>query len=217
MARLQWRRVGDRTYEHGVDLVVVYPESREASAWNGVASITENNSTEVAPYYLDGIKYVQVPSFGEYGASIESYTTPEALLECIGIASLSPGLFATNQRRKSFGLCYRTFVGNDVDGPTAHYKLHLVYGAVADMNAGAANTDSDNMEAARNTWDITTVPPEANIALGRPTAHLIVDSRTTPPEVLDELETLLYGGPYTEPRLPSPSEVQAIFNPPTTS
>lgn len=206
MGKLTWQTYGESFYEHGVDRVVAYPEGGVGIAWSGVSTISEKNDATVDGYYLDGLKYVQVPSYGEYGASLDAYAVPSGLNLCLGFAQLSPGLFATNQRRRSFDLSYRTFVGNE-DSDRIAYKLHLVYNAVATPSFGASATIKDAPEPTTYSLELSTMPPEDSAPNLRPTAHLILDSRYAPADVMTDIEQILYGTDNLEPRLPSPNEI----------
>ena len=206
MGKLAWNSYGENVYEHGVDRVVAYPEGGIGVAWSGVTRISEKNDTAVDGYYLDGLKYVQVPSYGEYSASLEAYWIPLELNLCLGFAQLSPGLFATNQRRRSFGLAYRTFIGNE-DSNQMAYKLHLVYNAVANPSFGESTTIKDSPEPTSHSLELTTMPPSGAVSNLQPTAHLILDSRYAPAAVMEDVEQILYGTEVLEPRLPTPNEL----------
>lgn len=211
MARMMWDRPGIRTYDHGVDRVAIYPFDEEATAWSGVTQITSNLDSAVESFYLDGLKYLQLASYGEYSATIEAVSYPNELRSAMGFASVSPGLLAANQRRTEFGLVYRTFSGDEIDGDRSAYKLHLVYNALASISLGASTTNAEATDAARHSWDVITRPPENNLSGLRPTTYLVVDSRSASPEVLENVEDILYGAEDTAPRLPAPQEMQTLF------
>lgn len=217
MATITWDAVGERFYETGVDRGVLYlPTSGEYDtgvAWNGLVSVTESPSgAEPSPQYADNIKYLNLVSAEEFGGTIEAFTYPEEFGQCDGTALPAEGVAVGQQTRKTFGLSYRTRVGNDVDGVDHGYKLHLIYGALAAPSEKAYSTINDSPEAITFSWEITTTP--VAVTGLKPTASITVDSTKVSPTALAELEALLYGGESTEPSLPLPDEVIAIFDTP---
>lgn len=205
MTRLDWGAVGERFYETGVDRGVLYIDGNGV-AWNGLVSVNETpTGGEAKPYYLDGVKFQNRSSNEEFEATIEAYTYPEEFASCDGTAYLGGGLYATQQRRKSFGFSYRSRVGNDVDGVDHAYKIHLVYNALAAPSELPHSTITDTLEPFNFSWHVTT---RATISpYARPTSHFVIDSRTTPPDVLSGIEDLLYGKDSWAPRLPSLEEL----------
>lgn len=216
MAKLVWDESGKRIYETGVQKGVLYVQDEGGTypkgvAWNGLTAVTESPSgAEATPLYADDIKYLELRSAEEFGATIEAYTYPEEFEACDGSASLAKGVSIGQQDRKAFGLCYRTVVGNDVQGNSHGYKLHLIYGAVASPSEKAYATVNDSPEAVTFSWEITTTPVE--IEGFKPTASITIDSTKVNSEQLATLEKKLYGD-EGEAQLPLPSEVKAIFNP----
>lgn len=221
MAKLVWDESGKRIYETGVQKGVLYVQNEGGTypkgvAWNGLTAVTESPSgAEATPLYADDIKYLELRSAEEFGATIEAYTYPEEFEACDGSASLAKGVSIGQQDRKAFGLCYRTVVGNDVQGNAHGYKLHLIYGAVASPSEKAYATVNDSPEAVTFSWEITTTPVE--IEGFKPTASITIDSTKVNPTKLAELEKKLYGDTSTEAQLPLPSEVKTIFAEPSSS
>ena len=215
MAKLVWDESGKRIYETGVQKGVLYVQDEGGTypkgvAWNGLTAVTESPSgAEATPLYADDIKYLELRSAEEFGATIEAYTYPEEFEACDGSASLAKGVSIGQQDRKAFGLCYRTVVGNDVQGNSHGYKLHLIYGAVASPSEKAYATVNDSPEAVTFSWEITTTPVE--IEGFKPTASITIDSTKVNPEKLAELEKKLYGDVSSEAQLPLPSDVKTIF------
>lgn len=217
MAALVWDAVGERRYETGVDHGVLYlPNSTTGLydtgfAWNGLVSVTESPSgAEATPQYADNIKYLNLVSAEEFGATIEAFTYPDEFGACDGTAELAPGVLIGQQNRKPFGLSYRTLVGNDTLNTDYGYKLHLIYGALAAPTEKAFNTVNDSPEAIQFSWEITTTPvPTTGF---KPTALITIDSTTADPDALADLEELLYGAASTEPQLPLPDAVYALFS-----
>ena len=214
MSKLTWDASGERLYETGVKQGVLYVMDSNVYgngvAWNGLTAITESPSgAESTPLYADDIKYLDLRSTEEFGATIEAYTYPDEFAACDGSASLADGVSIGQQARKMFGLCYRTTVGNDTDGTDHGYKLHLIYGATASPSEKAYETINDSPEAITFSWEITTTP--VSVTGFKPTASITIDSTKADPTCLATLEEKLYGGESNEPTLPLPDEVKTIM------
>lgn len=214
MATIVWDKIGERVYETGVDHGVLYlqrqGEYSQGYGWNGLVSVSENPSgAEANAQYADNIKYLNLISAEEFGATIEAFTYPEEFGECDGTAQPLPGLQIGQQPRKSFGLSYRTLIGNDTEGTAYGYKIHLVYGAMATPSQKAYNTVNESPEAITFSWEVTTTAVAVdNFA---PTATVNLDSTKFAPEAMARLEAVLYGTAGTDPRLPLPDEVVEIL------
>jgi len=215
MVALTWDQVGERLYETGVDHGVLYlPDVSGVYnlgvAWNGLTTVTESPSgAEPSAQFADNIKYLNLVSAEEFGATIEAFTYPEEFAQCDGTALPSPGVALGQQGRKTFGLSFRTRVGNDVEGTDFGYKLHLVYGCQASPSEKAYATINDSPEAIAFSWDITTTP--VPVTGYKPTSLIVVDSTVVDAADLTALENLLYGAAATEPALPTPDAVIALF------
>jgi len=210
MPRLTWGDPGERYFEAGVDLGVLYPPVGDGVAWSGLISVDESPSGgEARPFYQDGIKYLNLSSAEEFAATINAFAAPLEFNPCDGIAGLQNGLFATQQPRKPFGLSYRTQVGNDLVGVQFAYKIHLVYNALAAPSQRTNSTQTDSPQPTTLSWAISTLPPAMTGV--RPTAHLVIDSRYATTANLNEVEDLIYGSPSAAARLPTPAELIAIF------
>ena len=214
MSKLVWDQTGERLYETGVKYGVLYVQEGAAYpkgvAWNGLTAVTESPSgAEATALYADDIKYLNLMSAEEFGATIEAYTYPDEFMACDGSASLSEGVYIGQQARQSFGLCYRTTIGNDVVNNDYGYKLHLIYGALASPSEKAYSTINDSPEAITFSWEVSTTP--VNVTGHKPTACLTIDSTKVAPEKLAALEEVLYGKEQAEPRLPLPDEVVQIM------
>lgn len=211
MARITWNDAGDRFFEAGVDRVVLYPKFIVAGvAWNGVIGIDETPSGgEVEPYYFDGVKYIDFVAAEDFSATIDAFSAPAEFSSCDGTKQLSPGLYVTQQPRQSFGLSYRTLIGNDLEGTEHGYKINLVYNATAAPAGRSHKTLTNVVDPATRQWSISTVPPKATTY--KPTAHLIIDTRELTPTVLQNLEDELYGSATKTPNLPEPSEILQIL------
>lgn len=226
MSRIVWDKTGERFYETGVDRGVLYPYNTESNAytpgvaWNGLSAVSESPSgAEPNAIYADNIKYLSLMSAEEFGATVEAYTYPDEFAQCDGSAELVSGVSIGQQNRKTFGLCYRTVLGNDLDGNDHGYKLHLIYGAMASPSEKGYSTINDSPEAITFSWELTTTP--VNVDGFKPTASLTIDSTKCDKTCLAALEEILYGKDAgaegtpaaVEPRLPLPDEVKTIMTP----
>lgn len=212
MSKLVWDKTGERFYETGVNKGVLYPQEAGAYpkgvAWNGLTAVTESPSgAEATALYADNIKYLNLMSNEEFGATIEAYTYPEEFAVCNGEKSLVTGVTIGQQARKAFGMSYVTKIGNDLD-PEAGYKIHIIYGALAAPSEKAYATVNDNPEAITFSWEITTTPVE--VEGSKPTATVVIDSTKVDAEKLVALEAVLYGSDSEEARLPLPSEIAEL-------
>lgn len=216
MSKLIWDQTGDRLYETGVSNGVLYVQGTggtygEGVAWNGLTAVTESPSgAEANPLYADNIKYLNLISAEEFGATIEAYTYPDEFAVCNGEASMVDGVTIGQQPRKAFGLCYRTIVGNDVAGNDLGYKLHFIYGAMAAPSERAYATVNDSPEAITFSWEVTTTP--VSVDGFKPTASLTIDSTKVDATKLKALEDIIYGTEEAEARLPLPSEIATLMN-----
>jgi len=222
MTKLAWDQPGERTYETGVSKGVLYLQNSgvydEGTAWNGLTTVTESPSgAESNKQYADNMVYLNLLSVEQFGGTIEAFTYPDAWAECDGSAVPTAGVAIGQQPRRTFGLSYQTKIGNDMD-PEAGYKIHLVYGALAAPSEKAYATVNDSPEAMGLSWDISTTPvevPGTNPSTGKPfkpTASLTVDSTQVDATALGTLQDALYGTAGTDPRLPLPGEVIAMFS-----
>ena len=211
MAKIKWDETGEKIYETGVKNGVLYLPNETGEyvngvAWNGLTAVTESPSgAESTPLYADDIKYVELQSAEDFGATLECYTYPDEFAECDGSAEVAPGVIIGQQNRKTFGLCYRTTLGNDVKGNEYGYKLHLIYGAKASPSEKSYSTINDSPEAITFSYEITTTP--VNVTGHKPTACLTINSTKVEAGKMQQLEALLYGAESTEAKLPLPDEV----------
>jgi hypothetical protein len=217
MAKLVWDKTGERYYETGVDHGVLYVQDNTGAypmgvAWNGLTAVTESPSgAESSPQYADNIKYLNLVSAEEFGATIEAFTYPDEFGECDGTAEPTVGVHLGQQTRKTFGLCYRTIIGNDIQNTGYGYKLHLIYGALAAPSEKAYATINDSPEAITFSWEVTTTPTP--VTGYKPVASLTIDSTKVDATKLATLEDMLYGtdadagGAY----LPTPDVVIATL------
>ena len=197
MSKLEWDKTGDRYYELGVKNGVLYPQESGGTypkgvAWNGLTSVSESpEGAEATALYADDIKYLSLLSNEEFKASMEAYTYPDEFAECDGSAEIAKGVSIGQQKRKTFGLAYKTTVGNDVQGNDYGYKLHLIYGALAAPSEKAYSSINDSPEAITFSWEVTTTP--VNVTGFKPTASITIDSTKVDAAKLAALEEILYG------------------------
>lgn len=214
MSKIVWDETGKRLYETGVKNGVLYLLSGSGAydkgvAWNGLTSVTESPSgAEATDLYADDTKYLSLMSAETFGATVEAYTYPDEFAECDGTAEITPGVTIGQQARKTFGLCYRTAIGNDIDGSDHGYKLHFIYGCKATPSDKGYSSINDSPEAITFSWTINTTP--VTVEGFKPTASLVVDSTKVAPEKLAALEAVIYGSASTEAKLPLPSEVAEL-------
>ena len=215
MSKLVWDKTGERLYETGVKNGVLYPQAEGGTypkgvAWNGLTAVTESPSgAEATPLYADDIKYLNLISAEEFGATVEAYMYPDEFAECDGSAEIAPGVSIGQQARKAFGMSYKTVLGNDVDNNDHGYKLHLIYGALAAPSEKGYATINDSPEAITFSWELTTTPVSVNGF--KPTASITIDSTKVNAEKLKALEDILYGTEEVEARLPLPDEIATLM------
>lgn len=216
--KIVWDTTGERRYETGVKNGVLYVQDETGAypkgvAWNGLSTVTESPSgAEATAIYADDMKYLNLYSAEDFGATIEAYTYPDEFEECDGSAQLgqTKGVTIGQQERKSFGLCYRTTVGNDVKGNDYGYKLHIIYGAKASPSEKAYATINDSPEPITFSWEVTTTP--VNVTGFKPTASLVIDSTEVGAEKMSKIEDILYGKDSVAARLPLPDEISQLIN-----
>ena len=215
MSKLTWDKAGERYFETGVKQGVLYKQAAGGTypkgvAWNGLISVTNSPSgAESNPLYADDIKYLNLISAEDFGATVEAYSAPDEFDECDGSAEIAPGVKIGQQKRTAFGMCYRTSIGNDVDGSDYGYKLHIIYGAQAAPSERAYQSINESPEAMTLSWELTTTP--VAVTGFKPTAHLEIDSTKVDADKLAELEAILYGSEDEEPRLPLPDEIATLI------
>ena len=214
MSKIVWDQTGERLYETGVRQGVLYIPTggvySKGVPWNGLTAVTESPSgAEATPLYADDIKYLNLMSNEEFGATIEAYTYPEEFAACDGSAALATGVYIGQQARTPFGLCYRTVLGNDVESNDYGYKLHLIYGALAAPSEKAYASINDSPEAITFSWEVTTTP--VPVKDHKPTASITIDSTKIDKTKLSALEDILYGSDSEEPRLPLPDEIATLM------
>lgn len=212
---LVWDQTGEKFYETGVKNGVLYVQHTDGTypkgvAWNGLTAVTESPSgAEKTPLYADDTKYLNLMSAEEFGATIEAYTYPDEFAQCDGSAEIAEGVTIGQQARKTFGMAYKTTLGNDVSNNDYGYKLHIIYGALASPSEKGYSTINDSPEAITFSWEVTTTP--VNVTGKKPTASLVIDSTKANPEKLAALEKILFGSTEANARLPLPDEIATLM------
>jgi hypothetical protein len=209
MAVIKWDDISERTYQTGVDRGVLYPQDGPAVAWNGLVSIDESSESDLKAYYLDGVKFLENLSPGEFQGRLKAITYPEEFDQIVGLAIVAPGFIVTEQPSKSFNLSYRTLVGNPIEGTDYGYKIHILYNLLAEPDTRSFSTLSEALSPTEFSWTLTGTPLKINKF--RPTVHVVIDSRTTPNDIMTLLETRLYGSDTQPASVPSVMEVGEYF------
>lgn len=215
MPKLEWDKIGERTYETGVDRGVLYPVNDSGTygtgvAWNGLTNVDESPSgADVTDLYANNNKYLSLRAAETFGATVQAYTYPDEFAVCDGSATLVEGVTIGQQTRKPFGLCYRTLIGNDTKNTDYGYKIHLVYGCTASPSSKSRNTVNESPEALEFSWELSTTP--VNVTGFKPTATLEIDSTKVSEKVLKAIEDVIYGDTSNNARLPLPDEVKSIM------
>lgn len=219
---IEWDKAGEHLYETGVDHGVLYPQANngtypEGVAWNGLTKVDEKpTGAEATKLWADNIKYLNLYSAEEFEASIEAYTYPDEFAILDGSVEIATGVMIGQQNRKSFGLCYRTVIGNDIEGNDHGFKLHLIYGAQVSPSEKSYETINDSPSAITFSWEMKTTP--VNVTGYKPTACLTIDSTKADETKLGNLLQILYGTPASggesavAARLPLPDEVKTILS-----
>lgn len=216
--RVTWDNIGERFFEAGCDHAVLYTKSGtdpygKGTAWNGISKIDEKpTGGESTSVYADNIKYLGVRTIEGLDLSIEAYAYPDEFAKCDGSAKVLGGMRVRQQTRSTFGLCYRTLIGNDLEGTDHAYVLHLVYGVQASPSERPHSTINENTDPQAFTWEATTTPVE--VPGFKPSSSLEFDSRDFDKGTMKALEDILYGtdgasggNAGTDARLPMPSEL----------
>ena len=215
MARLIWDEVGQRFFETGVKNGVLYVQDNDGSykngvVWNGLTAVTESPSgAEETPLYADDVKYLTLRSAEQFGATIEAYTYPEEFEQCDGSAAIADGVTIGQQARRAFGLCYRTALGNDIQGQEFSYKLHLLYGCTVAPSEKSYSTINDNPEAITFSWELSTVP--VPVEGFNPTASLVIDASKVDEGKMQQLEDALFGNESSEATLLLPNQIMELI------
>lgn len=207
--------VGEKKYETGIDHCVLYPLNPSTGlyddgfAWNGITAVNEKPTGGTPnPTYADNIKYSNLLSLEIFEGTLQAYTYPNEFAACDGSGQPVPGLQINLQGRQTFGLSYRTKVGDDAN-PDRGFKYHLAYGLLASPSEKDFTTINDSPAEVEFSWDFTSTP--VPYTAGKPTSLLTFDSTLLDATALGDLLDLLYGTVGTAPSLPLPDVVTALF------
>ena len=203
MSKIKWDQIGEKKYKTGVDHGVLYPQKNGAYpkgvAWNGLTAVNKTPSgAEDNKLYADNMQYLNLKSAETLGLTIECYMYPDEWAECNGEAELADGVFLGQQRRNTFGFCFRNKLGNDTEGEDYGFELNLVYGCSASPSEQSNQTINDSPEAATFSYEVSTTPINVS-GVGpdgkpyKPAASITVDSTKVSREKLVKLEEILYG------------------------
>ncbi len=208
--RLNWNQLGERFYENGLDRAVLYVDGKDGVAWNGITALTETPSGgEARPYYIDGVKFINLATFEEFGLGLNALYSPVEFDVCDGAINVGSGVLAQQQIRKAFGFSFRTKIGNDLESTDDGYKIHIVYNALASPTQRNYKTEGEDTELSELSWAISTRSiPFSGL---RPTAHITVDASKVKSWIIGALEDILYGTATSPARIPLPTEVLNIF------
>lgn len=201
MTALEWSKPDERRFESGLDRGVLFLQDGRGVAWNGLIAVDQKTQMKITPLYWDGRHHNDLVIPGDYSARLRAYTYPDEFMEVEGVEQVEKGMFVGNQPPQRFHLCYRTHVGNQEQGQYADYKIHVIYNCLAKPSTKGFDSISDNPDAVEFVWDITAVPQDLDGFTA--SAHMIFDSRFTEPDLLSDIEDILYGTATVDPNLPS--------------
>ena len=214
--KLTWDEAGTRLFETGVSKGVLYPTDSNGDympgvAWSGLTSVSVSpEGGDPDPIYANGVKIAESYSFLNFSGSIEAYMYPDEFSECIGFEEPISGMRFAMQKRKRFGLIWKSMLGNDVQNIEYGYKIHILYGCMAQLSEMTYSTVNENPEYMNFSWSFSTIP--AVVLSGYlPTSYIEFDSIKTDPDSLFYLEQIIYGTDWTEPRIPLPLEIRDIM------
>lgn len=210
MTRITWNDTGENRFETGVDRGVLFYGDPVfyAAAWDGLIGVDEVTQEGSTPYFIDGVKYLDVEAIGDYQATIRAFTYPTPLDSHTGVIWRGNGLFADDQPSLPIGFSYRTKLGNDVNGVDAGYKLHIIWNAYLTPQTVAHNTITADPELVEFAWDLVALP--SVVGGFKPTAHLVLDSTQFDPDLLTLIENTIYGTEFSIGYLPSLEEFVAV-------
>jgi len=211
MTRISWSGAGERVFEAGVDRGVLYVDGSPGVPWIGLKSVSHKPSGgDAKPRYMNGVKISNRMAPEEFQATLEAFTYPDEFERCDGTYLGQSGMRLKQQRRKAFGMTYRSKVGNEIDGLSHAYKIHVLYNLKAEPSERSRNSLTDATEAMSFSWNLSARPPR--IPGYRPTAHFEFDSRDVPTALMQQLEDILYGSDTSSPSLPTPGELIFLFD-----
>lgn len=211
MSKLVWGLLEERFFETGVDRGVLYVGDEIGVPWNGLVSVKESpTGGGPQPFYLDGVKYLNLSESEEFEASIQAFGYPASFTQCLGDLPIHNGLYITQQPKKNFNFTYRSRLGNAILGAEYSYKIHMVWNALAGPVDKENNTIAESPNPFVFNLPVSTLAP---LTPGyHPSAHMVVDASLTPSDILEELESLLYGSDEGDAHFPTQSELIELFS-----
>lgn len=210
MVALAWDKIGERTYQGGVDRGVLYLNDGSVAPWNGLIAVEESPNSELKSFYLDGVKYLDNLTPGDFQGKLRAFTYPDIFDLVNGVAAFAPGLLLHDQPAKTFSLSYRTKIGNDLDGTDHGYKIHILYNITANPDSQSFETANESgLSPSEFSWNLSGVPEK--LFGYKPTVHISIDSTKTSPEILEIIEEILYGTDTINPSLLSIEGVAEFF------
>ena len=215
MARIKWDNITQRLFETGVRNCVLYVRKPDGSynygvAWNGLTAVSESpEGGEPTDIYADDIKYVTLRSPENFKATIEAYTYPEEFLPCEGTAIRIPGVYLDQQPCQTFSICYRTAIGNDIDGNDHGYELHIIYNCISSPSDREYGTLDDDPDVLMFSWELDSIP--IFVDGFKPASAITINSTKISPVDLEIIENRLYGTSYSEPTLVTPKDIAEIM------
>ena len=208
MTSITWDTVGERAFQTGIDRGVLYPSTGDGVPWNGLTSVEESIIRDQQTHHLDGIKYLEYQTAGDYEGKLKAFTYPDEFDIINGIQDQS-GMRVHEQPTQRFGLSYRTKLGNDVNGIDLGYKITLLYRLMASADATSFGSLGGQISPAEFSWSLSGIP--VAIAGSKATTQISFDSTKVDPFKLEIIESILYGSETSAPRLPSPDELIEIL------
>lgn len=196
-----------RVAEYGVDRGIIYLNDDVAVPWNGLIRVSENiDGVDIEPYYVDGVKRLDVPSTFEIEGEVEAYSAPKQFAAYVGEAEIAPGFYGSNQMPRPFSLSYRTKLTTGKG--KQYYKIHILYNVLAQPADREYNTVGEDTDPTVFTWEFKTTPQMTN---GIRSSLFTIDSREISPIALAIIESRLYGYDQDEPDILTPDEIAAVI------
>lgn len=192
MTRLEWGTVPPMYY-YGIDQGVLYLDDA-VSPWGGLVLVEETTESEMnSDHYFEGRRLHISVANGPFKARVGAYMFPEVFSTYNG--------YNEQQIYRRFGFSYRTQLAHS-------HQIHVVYGALIRKDSRVWVTDNQSPQPALFSWDI--YADAVDVPGARPSAHLVLESPNGS-NVLEQAEDILYGTSSSEPRLPDPSELIALY------
>ena len=175
-----WDNAGEHIFETGVDHGMLFVCDKDGKyqtgvPWSGLISVHEkNDGGDAANFYSDDIKYMQVKRNENVSLTIKAFTYPIEFGPCIGEYELINGFYIGQQAHRRFGITYRSKIGNDTQGTDFKYKLHLIYGCLAQPAEREFKTINQNPDATEFSWSVDC--DGMRLSGYKPIAEIVVDT-----------------------------------------